>query len=425
MKIPAFMLSKGNEAAGQSDLSDVLQIDPGSELDNQIRMIGLTAKDLEFAKTLQPLVTPHIPELVAEFYKNLEREPQLLAIIEKHSSVERLKNTLGAHILDMFAGAIDSAYIEKRYRIAHVHVKVGLPKKWYMASFQAIVEGLADIFRKKLPSKEETVRAIAIATKLLNLEQQIVLESYDADAIRHISEAARSLAAVSEETSASVEELQGQSENVMKIAVRASGLSREADDKSVKGKERLQLQQETVRHATDQMTVILGELRELLEISSRIGELADIVKEIALQTNILALNAAIEAARAGQYGRGFSVVAGEVRKLAERTKESAANVSELILRTNQQIRVVSSSIETADDRIRNCAQGLYDAMNDFEEIAAAMVKSKDQNVLIEHEAAEIAKVIENIAQASDAVAVAAEQLSGMVQEMRTGKRSSD
>ena len=92
-----------------------------------IRMLQLDEQDLRYLKAFKPIIEKNIEEIVYEFYDKLNIEPSLVNIINQHSSVERLKITLNRHIQEMFDGRIDSAYFEQRKRIAHVHVRIGLP----------------------------------------------------------------------------------------------------------------------------------------------------------------------------------------------------------------------------------------------------------------------------------------------------------
>lgn len=153
--------------------------DENSEIQLQMRMINLTAEDMRLISLFRPVIVTRIEQITASFYESILQVGKLNEIITKHTTVDRLRQTLSNHLVEMFSGQIDDVFIQKRMKIALVHQKIGLPPKWYMGSFQNLQNTLlriANEMRDELPEHEEIIQAI---TKLLSFEQQLVLEAYD------------------------------------------------------------------------------------------------------------------------------------------------------------------------------------------------------------------------------------------------------
>ncbi len=141
----------------------------------------------------------------------------MLNIINENSSIDRLKKTLRQHIVEMFDGIVDESYFAKRTTIARVHVRIGLQTKWYMCAFQDLLLSLMAIIEENVIAKEEVFLAMKAVTKIVNLEQQLVLEAYDSESERlkeiaekqkqsvrdNVASTTQNLAAISEETNAS------------------------------------------------------------------------------------------------------------------------------------------------------------------------------------------------------------------------------
>ena len=159
------------------------------------------------------------------------------------------------------------------------------------------------------------------------------------------------------------------------------------------------------------MTQAIGSMQELLseiqataevihrleEDSGRIGTVLEVIQNVADQTNLLALNAAIEAARAGEAGRGFAVVADEVRTLAHRTSESTAEIQSIISSVQSGAHDAAKAIESGRVRSDESMQQVNRAGNSLQEIASAVERIRDMNRQIATAAEEQTSVSEDIA----------------------------
>ncbi len=135
---------------------------------------------------------------------------------------------------------------------------------------------------------------------------------------------------------------------------------------------------------------------ELGRRSEQIGQIAEVISDIADQTNLLALNAAIEAARAGEHGRGFAVVADEVRKLADRTAQATDEITRSIQEIQQETQRAVEQMESGNSRVKKEADQAVRAGQSLERIVTS--------------AQEVADVIQSIAAATEEQSAAAEQV---------------
>ncbi|MDG5788799.1 globin-coupled sensor protein [Evansella sp. AB-P1] len=407
-------------------------IPKNSELERQVQMINLTEVDLNIIYSIQPFVEENIESIVKQFYKNLEIESTLVSMINDNSSIDRLKKTLKIHITEMFNGIIDETYFSKRTKIAQMHVKIGLQTKWYMSAFQDLLLSLVDIIDQNISNKKDALLAIKAVSKILNLEQQLVLEAYDNESERlkekleegkkqirsNVANASENLAAISEQTNASFQQLVSQSGEITSLACTGTQLSSRAQERAEKGKNRVHNQTKNMLNISQSLDNISKDVHVLLENSKEMQEIVNIVTGIADQTNLLSLNAAIEAARAGDVGRGFAVVAGEIRKLSEQTKNSATNVNNLIGTTESQVEEVTESLEQIRNVIMIGNESMGKTSEEFEEILSTMEKTKKHNSKIENELASFVSIVNELGGAFDEVAASADHLTIVTEEMQ-------
>lgn len=214
-------------------------------------------------------------------------------------------------------------------------------------------------------------------------------------------EQATSIATAMHEMAASIQE-------VVQHAAQSATLSKEGSLEADKGKATVNLSIAEINKLADNLREAVGVIKSLEKNSTEIGSVIDVIKGISEQTNLLALNAAIEAARAGEQGRGFAVVADEVRTLAQRTGESTNEIQNMVSAlqsgTLNAVNVMEESFKQAEvtvDQSREieAALGLtHDAINKISDMNIQVASAVEEQSAV---ADEIARNVEEITMGFD------------------------
>lgn len=245
-----------------------------------------------------------------------------------------------------------------------------------------------------------------------------------ADDAAKVSDSSFEQSEAASSTAASMEELSESMQTITENADNANRLSHDSLDKSQGVREKLNEVKRVVDEAAQVIQRVAQASRESVASMQRISSITRQVREIADQTNLLALNAAIEAARAGEAGRGFAVVADEVRKLAEKSGQSASEIDAITATLNAQSADLEEAVERGLSTIDNSRDGMDDtvaalasaneavarATNELDQIASAVREQNRSNAEIASNIERIAKMVENNNNAVTSMSLSAEKL---------------
>jgi methyl-accepting chemotaxis protein len=256
--------------------------------------------------------------------------------------------------------------------------------------------------------------------------------------IGKVAESSQSVAAASQQISASSEEIAGGTttqamsaqtinelfkelsraiDSVARSAERAAELSNDTKEGALNGGKVVRASMEGIQQLNKQMALMQDD-------SIKIGDIIEVINEIAEQTNLLALNAAIEAARAGEQGRGFAVVADEVRKLAERSSSATKQIGAIIRgmqdNTQNSVKALAGTIELSEQTgvsLDHIISKVNETAQQASEIAAASEEQAAQTGEVLHSIESIASASEEAAEAAEETASSSQSLAELAQDL--------
>lgn len=304
------------------------------------------------------------------------------------------------------------------YGIAHL---ITVRLKEAIKTLFDIAEGEGDLTHRLNESGHDEIADLAKGFNLFSSKIEAMVQDM-ADAALQITHSVKRVSAITEETNNAIQQQQLESDMVATAikqmaatvqetshnAASAAETAKKAEQKADSGQNIVFDNRTTIQSLSLEVINASSVIHELEAESEGIGKILDAIKGIATQTNLLALNAAIEAARAGEHGRGFAVVADEVRSLAEQTQVSTEEIQALILSFQEKARLAVSVMDSGSkqaeksvshaDEVGSALNSITDSINTIAQMNLDISNATGQQLQLTKEVADNIQNITIIAQ---------------------------
>lgn len=361
-------------AATESDMT------VNERFQEKLDFLAVTNLRRETVSNLADLYEKYSHDIMDKFYSRLLAIPTFKDIIHKHSSVDRLKETFHAHFMSLFKDELNLEYVFRRRQIAYTHARIGVLPNWMISAYTLINQLIIPLIIKDYSKDPEKLSEMLLAyDSLVTIDLQIVVETYIEIQAGSVVSGLGEIISYNTELE-DIKDLMQFQESQMEEIIAANDSMQNLDASIEEISSSVEVLTEDTRKTLTELNDDLGALHEVTNILqttddgqkemqenivklvnyvNNVAQLMTFITGIAEQTNLLALNASIEAARAGESGQGFSVVAEEVRKLADDTKVSVQSIHQDI---EDLLKITNDISQLTDQFSKDLSRGVNDTL---------------------------------------------------------------